>query len=327
MDDRLTRVRERVGQRLVTLCDAEEARAAAIHPSYAQLWQAIRLQIVSGGKYLRPYLVELSYAAYGGTDDITDLAAAWEIMHIGLLLHDDVIDRDYLRHSQPNVAGQYLDRYDSEHHAQMAGLLAGDLVLAAARRLLTSKVLLDIFDEALFSVIGGELLDMEASIGASDATPEAVAVAKTASYSMIGPLLSGAAATGATDEAALRELGRVWGIGFQLADDLLVFSDEAGKDVASDLREHKRSILFDVYIQSLPKAERHKIELTLADNPTADVAYLSHIQNPEQLQAIAQKKLRAYARDADQIITSLAIDPTYRAEFQAVTKKLFFRSS
>ena len=62
-------------------------------------WQRIARHIAHGGKRLRPRLCLGSYQLHGGNDpNIIYVAAAWEIFHIGLLIHDDIMDGDYLRH-------------------------------------------------------------------------------------------------------------------------------------------------------------------------------------------------------------------------------------
>src|SRR5690606_34006077 len=72
---------------------------------------------------------------------------------------------------------------------------------------------------------------------------------KTASYSFIYPLLTGAvlASAPATAFERMRNYGKHLGIAYQLSDDLLgLYGDEEsiGKPVISDLREGKKTHLF-----------------------------------------------------------------------------------
>ena len=90
-----------------------------------------------------------------------------------------------------------------------------------------------------------------APVGArSTARPsvEVVHALKTASYTVTGPLLVGAALAGADDAraAGLERFGRPLGIAFQLRDDLLgTFGDPAatGKPIHNDIRQGKRTAL------------------------------------------------------------------------------------
>lgn len=72
------------------------ARAQNYSPAFAQLWASMSTA-TRGGKWMRPRLVFLTYSAFGGVDHQAcgDLAAAFEILHAALLVHDDVIDRDF----------------------------------------------------------------------------------------------------------------------------------------------------------------------------------------------------------------------------------------
>ncbi|MGO1563133.1 MAG: polyprenyl synthetase family protein, partial [Actinomycetaceae bacterium] len=46
-----------------------------------------------GGKFLRPRLVAAAYAAYGGREVplLRRVAAAQQLLHVGLCIHDDII--------------------------------------------------------------------------------------------------------------------------------------------------------------------------------------------------------------------------------------------
>lgn len=178
-------------------------RAVAVHPAYLSLWEAIERN-AAGGKRFRPRLLLLAYRQLGGTDPeaAARLGAVYELLHNAFLIHDDVIDRDVLRHGVPNVSGHYGNKArragaspDAARHTGMAaGLLAGDLALAGAYRLHSTietgrevRAQLDaILDHAVFSSIGGELLDVEFSRAAEMPSPDevlTVARRKTSVYS------------------------------------------------------------------------------------------------------------------------------------------------
>jgi geranylgeranyl diphosphate synthase type II len=178
-----------------------------------------------------------------------------------------VIDRDFYRRGVPNVAGWFrttaenngILTADAEHGALSAGVLAGDLALSNAYRLLrqvetdsaTRRRLDDIFDDAVFASIAGEYLDLEFTGMPKMPTQEKIIQAarlKTSAYSFEAPLQAGAVLAGAEDKvvAALKDFGRYAGIAYQIVDDILgVFGDESstGKTNWGDLREGKRTAL------------------------------------------------------------------------------------
>ena len=86
-------------------------RAAALGAEYEQLWVELEANTV-GGKRFRPRMVFAAYEALGGTDleAAACVGAAFELLHTALIVHDDVIDRDFVRRGAPNLAGSYRDR-------------------------------------------------------------------------------------------------------------------------------------------------------------------------------------------------------------------------
>lgn len=338
-----------VNARLATFCREQSLAATAIHPLYGRLWQTTAKQVLAGGKRLRPYLVALVAQAYGQEQcsEIIDVAVSWELLHVGLLLHDDIIDRDYVRHGQLNVAGQYLELYRSItddtlrlHYAHSAALLAGDLLLSAAPRLIDGcalserqkQALKDILHQATFEVIGGELLDTEISVIDRTIDLRLITELKTASYSFIGPMQAGAVIAGASSEqmALLARLGKCFGTGFQLADDLLgVFGNQqvTGKSVDSDLAEGKYTVVVVEALRLMTPANR-ATALKLLDQRTVDaVEPLRTLIAETTVRSLLTNRLASCVAQARQLIDQLEINYADRLQFHDVASTLLDRSS
>ena len=196
---------------------------------------------------------------------IAPVAAAIEVLHAAMLVHDDLLDHDEVRRGRPNVAGaararlagRGLPERTVSDQVLAAGLLAGDLAIASAFALVAgapgdSAALLRVVGllaEGIETTVVGELLDVTGALSSPrDVDALAVAELKTAAYSGRLPLVVGAVLAGADDGqvARLGAVGSALGVAFQLADDDLgVFGDPAvtGKSVLSDLREGKRTEL------------------------------------------------------------------------------------
>ena len=92
---------------------------------------------------MRPYL---TVVGYGKMDTaIIPVAAAQELLHVAMLVHDDIIDQDTMRHSQATINGAQETHYapllpprQTTHYANSVALLAGDALLSEAYHLVQS---------------------------------------------------------------------------------------------------------------------------------------------------------------------------------------------
>lgn len=261
---------------LARLFSLARKRAEPLGAAYLSLWDSIEAA-TTGGKRFRPRMVFAAYESLGGTDReaAAYVGAAFELLHTSLCVHDDVIDRDFVRRGLPNVAGMFKNRAvasgvqaaAAEHHGISAAVIAGDLALFNAYRLIDKSGasdlvrgrLLEVMDEALFASAAGELIDIDFALQTDDPHVDdilAMERLKTAVYSFEGPLQAGAILAGAPEEtvATLGEFGREIGIAYQLVDDVLgVFGseEETGKTTIGDLREGKRTVLI-AYASTAP---------------------------------------------------------------------------
>ena len=120
-------------------------RSARLGPEHGQLWGALD-EAARGGKGLRPDLVIAVHAALGGTryESVASAAAAVEMLHTAFVVHDDVIDGDDTRRGRPNVSGAFevqarrtgASAAAAQRQGSAAGILAGDLALVSALRLM-----------------------------------------------------------------------------------------------------------------------------------------------------------------------------------------------
>lgn len=267
-------VRQEVNKSLAEFFDERIALTSGLSMQYGRLWRVLARFSQAGGKRLRPYMVVLAYRCFGGTNTKSALPAAmaWELLHLCMLIHDDIIDNDLVRYGVHNIAGSYREIYQGlgsdsarqNHLADASALLAGDLALSAAHEVivecdLPAQMKLEIqrfLSRATFTVAGGELLDTEAALyPMKDADALLIARLKTASYTFVGPLITGAALAGASaaDCEGIEKLGEALGCAYQLQDDLLgVFGNPllTGKTAQGDISEGKRTYLMQQAFQS-----------------------------------------------------------------------------
>ncbi|QHD65025.1 polyprenyl synthetase family protein [Neorickettsia findlayensis] len=195
-------------------------------------------KMLSSGKRIRALLSLLSFALCENFDTDVEIraAATIELIHNATLMHDDVIDENYIRRGKPNIKSIYGNRIS---------VLTGDFLLSVAFEIILecknlSVVLL--LSKTAKQLSEGEILQLQ-SIGeiVSESEYLEVIARKTA------VLFSAAAEIAAilTDKheyiVVLREIGFLIGMAFQIVDDVLDYgeSKEVGKNVGNDFRECK----------------------------------------------------------------------------------------
>lgn len=319
-------------------------RAHRLGSGFGALGEALA-RAARGGKRFRPALVAASFQSFGGdvstTPGVYPVAAAFELLHTAFVVHDDVIDHDIERRGVPNVAGEFRARArergaDAEGAALLgdaAGILAGDLLLHEALRLVAfadvdpvaRERLYALVDEAVYVSAAGELADVENSISPPDATPENAfdtAFNKTAVYSFRAPLQAGAVLAGASDSAmdVLAVAGGRLGLAFQLVDDLIgAFgtSAQAGRETGGDLRESKRTPLVALASQT-PTWDRVSDALAMAH--TGPVAVR---EAQVALEASgAPVRLRAFIEQALDEVRAASTEPSLPADAGALLRDI-----
>jgi heptaprenyl diphosphate synthase len=193
----------------------------------------------AGGKRIRPALVLLSARCghHYDLEKLTPAAMAVELTHAATLVHDDVIDRATVRRGRPTVAASLGDD---------PAIVIGDFHFAKAYELAArtdSPEVVAILARAVMSICAGEVRQQAIRFRYSTGVEEYMRriEAKTATLLAasceIGALLSGA--KGAQRDA-LSAYGRLIGLAFQIADDVLDYTgseDEIGKPIGHDIAE------------------------------------------------------------------------------------------
>lgn len=223
---------------------------------------------LSGGKRIRGALLMQAYFGVGGKErkKILQVAAAIELVHLFLLVHDDIIDCGSLRHGQKTLHRFFAQKNNknflnekNNHFGESMGIITGDMIYSIANKLIleagfsatqTANAFLK-----LQKIVGLTIIGQSQDIGieyygkASEQEVLAMYENKTARYTFEGPLHLGAMFAGCEDKKTFQSLSRYavpLGIAFQIQDDILgVFGSEKkmGKSVASDIEEGKLSLL------------------------------------------------------------------------------------
>lgn len=292
--------RGRISAELDAFLAAKRMQLAAVSPTLGLLTD-VAGDLVAGGKRVRPAFAHWGYVAAAGDAPVPDALwpaiSAIELLHVGVLMHDDVLDAADTRRGRPAAHRQFEAWHrdqqgsgDSAEFGRAMAVLLGDQLLVWSGELAESAGL----DAAQWAaarpfwhavrteVNSGQVLDICAQyqVGAPDgADAEQIAgqvlEEKTSRYTVQRPLQFGAAAGGAPSEVldGLGRYGMALGRAFQLRDDLLgVFaaSADTGKPAAGDLREGKRTVLLARVLDRLDAAGRDELSGLVGRDLTDD---------------------------------------------------------
>ena len=342
----LTDVRGRIDAKLTDWLAPRVATAAQISDDTGAAAAAVRDLSLRGGKRMRAALVAAAFDACA-----TGVSSGWavcepamlavELLQTYLLVHDDWMDADDVRRGGPTVHVALRAKLGSQALGDAAAILAGDLASAYAQEALLETALPSdrvlraarVFARIQVDVVTGQLAEMCA---AGDERPtarpsvETIHALKTASYTVTGPLLLGAALAGADDARAaeLERFGRPLGIAFQLRDDLLgVFGDPSatGKPIWSDIRQGKRTALVAELRDEAPA------ELARAfGNPAASEADLESIVRAMETSGARRRvesRVRELCDEARRALDAVALSPQGRVWLTSAIAALGERTS
>ena len=225
---------ERVWQRMA---DVEHRLHEVTTSDDAFLTQIAQHGLAAGGKRYRPLLAQVA-AELGGNDGPEPIEAgvAVELVHLGSLYHDDVIDEADTRRGKVSV---------NHNWSNTVAILSGDFLLARA-----SEVASPLGTEAVAliartyaTLCEGQIRELQLENDLDHGPSEYYAVIGGKTASLIRTSARLGAMTGGADADTIEAISEwAWEMGlvFQLADDVLdLVANEAwlGKPAGSDISE------------------------------------------------------------------------------------------
>lgn len=241
-------------------------------PHWADLYEAMRYSVLSGGKRLRPVMT-LEFARLCGLDwhKAVPVGCALELVHTYSLIHDDLpcMDDDDLRRGKPT---------NHKVYGETLAVLAGDALQPEAYRLILTAPGLDESRRAACGrilaevsgadgMVAGQVLD---TLHAPKTEAEVTEVHRLKTGAMIaGACRLGVAAAGGSGGlmAAAETYAQELGLAFQIRDDMLdVCGDAAefGKPIGSDKEEGKVTFMDLLGLEGCGRAVRAHTEAAKA---------------------------------------------------------------
>jgi heptaprenyl diphosphate synthase len=217
----------------------EEALLAAVHTPDAYLTEIASHLIVAGGKRLRPVFA-VAAAQVGSdlrvADDVIQGAIACELVHLGSLYHDDVMDESSTRRGVETVNAKW---------GNLQAIVAGDFLLARASEIAASlgNEVAGLLARTIGRLCEGQVEELRHTYDRGRTIPSYLMSiqGKTASLfatsARIGSLVAG---HDRNVTEVVTNVADAYGMVFQIIDDVLdiVATDEQlGKPAGHDLEE------------------------------------------------------------------------------------------
>ncbi|MCC5954331.1 MAG: polyprenyl synthetase family protein [Acidimicrobiia bacterium] len=219
----------------------EGALRAAVTTEDPFLTEIASHLIEAGGKRGRP-LFAVAAAATGTTsvepagEDVLSGSVSVELVHLGSLYHDDVMDEASVRRSVESVNARW---------GNLQAILAGDFLLARASEIAAnlSMEVAALLARTIARLCEGQVLELRDTYNAARTEQAYLASIEGKTASLFASACRIGAITGGLDRPAveaLTEFGRSYGMAFQIVDDILdvTATDEVlGKPAGNDLIE------------------------------------------------------------------------------------------
>lgn len=257
-----------VEKRIVNIFDSLENEILPTQLDYAFFLKKTLLDFSLSGKFFRSALYLIVCQMYGcrDVDKFIDIAAALELSHSGLLIHDDVMDNGKIRRGKPAIHTQYdfladkLKIFDRENYGKNKAICLGDICFFMANILIENTPVTNVIKKRIIKYFNIQIIktglaqisDVVYSMSLKDPGIDEILKIyryKTGNYTFNNPLILGYLSSGKTDPKEiilLESIGYSLGVIYQIVDDLigLVQDKEViGKDMGVDVRENKKTIV------------------------------------------------------------------------------------
>jgi len=267
----------------------------------------------ANGKRFRPTLLLLSARLAGPADRRAVLSASIvELVHTATLVHDDSIDRSFMRRGLPTVNALWNDQ---------TSVIMGDYLYSKAFFLLVENDLLEvvkILARTTHRMSLGEMLEIEKKLDFD--------VSEDAYYRLIhektAVLIAAACEIGSwlgfgdgRERRLLHDFGLNLGMAFQIMDDILDVEGDAdtmGKSSGSDIRDGKITLPLIHALREAPSsvAERIRRRMLSGEIDTATAAEVGAFAVEYGGLDYARHRARGYADRAVEMLDGFEDTPT-----------------
>ncbi|MCG2711995.1 MAG: polyprenyl synthetase family protein [Candidatus Omnitrophica bacterium] len=293
--------------------------------------------ILTRGKRIRPILFIIGYKGFSAKNpkNLYRSALAIELLHAFLLVHDDIVDNSDTRRGKASMHKLMERKIKKPKKTGFSGknlaMITGDIMYAIAIEAFLSinedplrkeEALRKFIETACYTGCG-EFIELLYSIeDISKIRNDQIYKIydyKTAYYTFIAPLTTGAILAGASKKQInlLFKFGTSLGRAFQIKDDILaIFAQEkkTGKSGLSDLQEGKKTLLiWHAYTHS-GKQQKDNLKKILNKNKVTrkDLDTARRIITDTGSLEYAKAQIKILLKSSTSILKNLKMKPAYK---------------
>ena len=295
-----------------------------------ELYDPVRYMLKMKSKRVRPILAILAYKlVHPNWKKVIQSCLSLELFHNFTLIHDDIMDKAPIRRGKKTI---------HEKWNKNIGILSGDLLMILAYNMISdlpknilSKTMLK-FNEISIKVCEGQQLDMNYQTRKNIDEKQYIEMIRLKTATLIGLSLQfgGLLANMNNNNLnTLYKIGELFGIGFQLRDDLLdVYgSKNFGKKIGGDILENKKTFLSVKAYELSSKKERKNLDYWKKNKKSSKekIKKVTEIFDKLNLKELTEKKIKSFFNLAYKKLESLNIKNSNKEELTNYLSQLFER--
>jgi len=295
-----------------------------------ELYDPVRYMLKMKSKRVRPILAILAYKlVHPNWKKVIQSCLSLELFHNFTLIHDDIMDKAPIRRGKKTI---------HEKWNKNIGILSGDLLMILAYDMISdlpknilSKTMLK-FNEISIKVCEGQQLDMNYQTRNNIDEKQYIEMIRLKTATLIGLSLQfgGLLANMNNNNLnTLYKIGELFGIGFQLRDDLLdVYgSKNFGKKIGGDILENKKTFLSVKAYELSSKKERKNLDYWKKNKKSSKekIKKVTEIFDKLNLKELTEKKIKSFFNLAYKKLESLNVKNSNKEELTSYLSQLFER--
>lgn len=271
------------------------------------------------GKLFRPTLLLLASSVEGAPEErAVALAAVAELVHLTSVVHDDSVDHSVLRRGKPTINALF---------SHQVAVLMGDFLFSKAIAELVrlgDMEPLRVFTQASNEMTLGELRQLASFDALSFSESDYYTLIRAKTASLVGAACEMGALAGAPRfRSEMRRFGERLGMAFQVADDLLDYTEQeavTGKPSGNDLKEHKVTLPLIASLPLMSRAQRQRVEALFADPTPGDAAIAEVVGIVSECGGLefARQKGEQFAQEAEEALSGLPVSEVRQSLYDAL---------